>query len=123
MVVVPLAPKRPCKTPGCPGTTRQGKWCERCKGTRHAGTLDDTAARKADKRFIKSLPWRRLRLRKRAAQPVCQDCEARGRTTVAIEVDHVLPRKQRPDLALAWSNLRALCKPCHSRKTRGEMSH
>ena len=30
-------------------------------------------------------------------------------------VDHVIPRKQRPDLALVLGNLRSLCVPCDLR--------
>ena len=57
--------------------------------------------------------WRRLRLQVLAEEPLCRECAARGRTTPAIEVDHVDGD--------AWNrargNLRPLCKPCHSART------
>ena len=110
-----LAPKRPCHTPGCPGTTRDGKWCERCKGKRHRGTIDDTAARKADKLFYKSTRWRQLRERKLAYEPLCEECHQQGRIESASEVDHIVPRsaggRDHTD------NLQALCETCHARKT------
>ena len=33
----------------------------------------------------------------------------------AAVVDHIIPRRDRPDLALDPSNLRALCHDCHNR--------
>jgi predicted kinase len=47
-------------------------------------------------------------------------CKQSGRITAATLVDHILPLKQRPDLALAWDNLQPLCRTCHDKKTRGE---
>lgn len=38
-------------------------------------------------------------------------------------VDHVEPRRQRPDLAMALNNLVSLCIACHNRKSRGDGSH
>nr|WP_279327367.1 HNH endonuclease signature motif containing protein [Chelativorans petroleitrophicus] len=46
----------------------------------------------------------------------CVECGARGR----LEVDHVKPVRDRPDLAFALDNLQSLCVACHSRKTRLE---
>lgn len=52
--------------------------------------------------------------------PVCEDCEEKGRTTVATEVHHIRPVESaagRPvdmqELAFNPCNLRALCRPCH----------
>jgi hypothetical protein len=36
---------------------------------------------------------------------------------IAVEVDHVIPIEQRPDLRLVWENLQSTCKPCHDWKT------
>lgn len=56
--------------------------------------------------------WRRNRKRVLAGQPTCP-CGAPAR-----EVDHIVPL--RLGGTHARSNLIALCKPCHSRKTAGE---
>jgi 5-methylcytosine-specific restriction endonuclease McrA len=47
----------------------------------------------------------------------CRSCGARGR----LEVDHVRPVRDAPELAFELDNLQSLCGPCHSRKTRGEV--
>lgn len=73
-------------------------------------------SRRADKRFYASTRWRRLRAAFLAENPLCADCKAKGRFTTAVHVHHLLERKDRPDLAHEWSNLQALCQPCHNSK-------
>ena len=48
--------------------------------------------------------------------PICC-CGCGGKAT---EVDHIVSIKDRPDLRLVWSNLRAMTKSCHSRRTAKE---
>ena len=49
----------------------------------------------------------------------CVECgERRG-----LEVDHVLPVRDRPDLSYSLGNLQCLCGRCHARKTRLEVGH
>ena len=53
------------------------------------------------------------------AHPLCEDCRAAGRAQVAEEVHHIVPL--RDGGTHEWSNLMALCKTHHSRRTqRGE---
>jgi len=47
----------------------------------------------------------------------CVECGERRR----LEVDHIEPVRDRPDLAYVLSNLQTLCGSCHSRKTRIEI--
>jgi 5-methylcytosine-specific restriction endonuclease McrA len=47
----------------------------------------------------------------------CRSCGARGR----LEVDHVRPVREAPELAFDLGNLQCLCGSCHARKTRGEV--
>ncbi|WP_236553192.1 HNH endonuclease [Roseovarius indicus] len=47
----------------------------------------------------------------------CVQCGERRR----LEVDHIEPVRDRPDLAFRLSNLQCLCGRCHSRKTRIEV--
>ena len=50
-----------------------------------------------------------------AANGLCTMCQARGRLTLAVEVDHVHELADGgPD---SDDNLQALCKPCHVEKT------
>lgn len=57
--------------------------------------------------------WRRLRALFLKRNPFCI-CGCGGKST---EVDHILSVAERPDLRLVWSNLRAMTKACHSRRT------
>jgi 5-methylcytosine-specific restriction protein A len=61
--------------------------------------------------FYKTERWRKLSVHYRRTHPVCECCNA-----AASEItDHIQPLKARPDLALSWDNLRALCRACHNR--------
>lgn len=61
--------------------------------------------------------WRRCRDAFIAANPLCVFCLAKGELVAAREVDHIKTISTRPDLRLDWSNLRPLCKSCHSART------
>lgn len=58
--------------------------------------------------------WRKLSRVFRKRHPICS---APGCGRPSQETDHILSVKDRPDLRLVWSNLRAYCKSCHSRRT------
>ena len=45
--------------------------------------------------------------------PLCQRCEAHGRTTVADMVHHVVPLAEDPGLRLVMPNLKSVCYACH----------
>jgi 5-methylcytosine-specific restriction protein A len=62
--------------------------------------------------------WQRLRGVVLREEPVCRTC----RRALAQEVDHIVPIDQSPERRLDRSNLQALCKSCHSRKTAVEDS-
>ena len=62
--------------------------------------------------------WPALRLQAlRRDGWACVKCGARGR----LEVDHVQPVRDRPDLAFDESNLQTLCRTHHTLKTRAEL--
>ena len=61
--------------------------------------------------------WQRCRNTFIARNPLCLFCMRKGILEPAAEVDHILTIEARPDLRLDWSNLRSLCKPCHSSRT------
>lgn len=62
--------------------------------------------------------WQRIRLAFLRANPLCVHCLEAGMTTAATEVDHILRLKRGG--TNDFTNLQALCKPCHTRKTRHE---
>ena len=78
-------------------------------------------------RFYRRAAWRRLRRHFLSKHPLCADPfgyhEEDGTVVEATEVHHKVPRKESPTLELAANNLESLCKSCHSRLTRKEMSH
>lgn len=66
--------------------------------------------------------WRKLRERVLARDNhLCQACLEKGRTTPATHCDHITRKADGGTDDLA--NLRALCAPCHSRKTIAEKGH
>jgi 5-methylcytosine-specific restriction protein A len=109
---VPRKPKRPCSAPGCPELT-EGRFCEahaKAEDKRYRTYQRDP---KINRRY--NSRWRKTRNAYITAHPLCEDCLAAGRATPAAEVHHVLPLEHGG--THAFSNLRALCKPCHSRQT------
>ena len=69
-------------------------------------------------RITRTTRWKALRLKALDRDEWrCVQCnERRG-----LEVDHVLPVRDRPDLAWSIDNLQSLCGRCHARKTRLEI--
>ena len=62
-----------------------------------------------------------LRKRQLSANPLCVMCQAKGKTTVATELDHIVA------LVNGGSNdddnLQGLCAPCHVQKTRADLGY
>jgi 5-methylcytosine-specific restriction protein A len=69
---------------------------------------------------LRTARWRRVRDRKLTRDPLCEDCLLQGRRVVARQVDHVIPRRQRPDLIFEIANLRSLCTMHHGKKSAEE---
>lgn len=64
--------------------------------------------------FLESYEWRKLRMEViKHYGPVCMCCRSE---TNPIHVDHIKPRKKRPDLALDFDNLQILCNECNHGK-------
>mgnify|MGYP000223311406 CR=1 FL=1 len=61
--------------------------------------------------------WRHhFRPRELRKRPLCEDCLDVGITRPSVELDHITALKDGGAL-LDPRNVRALCTPCHSRKT------
>lgn len=73
--------------------------------------------RRHSAKVINDKRWPALRLAaKRRDGFKCVKCGAIGR----LECDHILPVRDRPDLAFELTNLQTLCIRCHSAKTKIE---
>ena len=69
-------------------------------------------------RITSTQPWKALRIRVLDRDNwQCRQCPERRR----LEIDHILPVRDRPDLAWEIDNLQCLCGRCHARKTRIEI--
>lgn len=95
--------KSPCLTPGCPERVDRGH----CAA--HGGSENP-------KRIYGSKRWKVLRARILADRPWCEECQ----TEPATQVDHVTPLSQ-GGAPFDAANLRAVCRPCHGRKSFDEM--
>jgi 5-methylcytosine-specific restriction protein A len=78
-------------------------------------TYDRTRDKAA--RSLYGARWRKARLLYLQQHPLCVQCQAQGRVTLAGVVDHI--RDHDGDQARFWSesNWQSLCKPCHDAKT------
>jgi 5-methylcytosine-specific restriction protein A len=72
--------------------------------------------RQEDKNFYSADRWRGLRASFLRRFPLCVMCKAEGISTLAVDLDHIIDRKVRPDLAYDPANLQGLCKPHHNAK-------
>lgn len=65
--------------------------------------------------------WKKFRLRYMAENPLCVDCEQRGKVRAAEHIHHVEKLVDRPELKYEADNLMALCERCHNARTaKGE---
>lgn len=87
-----------------------------------ASARDYERQHKAERSFYWSSRWREFRkwFLGQAANALCGECLKIGRTTPAVDVHHIKPRLDYPELAFEASNCEGLCHACHSRKTRAE---
>lgn len=98
---------RPCGAPACPALVESGLCPEhKLKYNRQRGS--------SWKRGY-SAGWKKIRDAVLAEEPNCRECKAAGRLVRAIQVDHIVRR--RDGGTDERSNLRPLCLQCHGRKT------
>ncbi|HYE41718.1 MAG TPA: HNH endonuclease [Ramlibacter sp.] len=73
--------------------------------------------------FLKSKAWKRLRfqaLKKYGMR--CQACGASPASGAVLNVDHILPRRLFPEMALQLDNLQVLCGTCNEGKGNWDMT-
>jgi len=112
---MPTKPLRPCKRIGCRELTRNG-YCDEHK-TEGAASTRRRGASGAYRHLYQSGSYRRGRVMFLAEHPFCATCARAERTTIATELDHIIPHKGDADLFFDTSNWQGLCKRCHDRKT------
>lgn len=113
------AAARPCRHPGCAALVRDGSgYCQAHQGDRKANRFADAQRGSASSRGY-GAAWRRLRdaVMQRDGG-LCQTCREQGRVTVAVQVDHIVPKTD--DGTDDESNLQAICADCHKSKTAKE---
>lgn len=98
--------------------TAPPRWCAPCQQAHSAGCPAkqrpvDTRANATDRGY--GSRWQKIRALKRARDPLCEMCRAKGFVRLADMVDHILP------LAAGGShgdeNLQSLCWSDHALKT------
>ena len=61
-----------------------------------------------------------------SAHPLCARCKAKGRTSLAVQLDHIVPLfKGGPDFHEPGGeeNKQGLCSPCHAEKTALDLGY
>lgn len=120
---MPSRPAKPCAWPGCGSLVQGVSHCARHKplaDQRRAEQLKKAHQQYNTRRdesdaFYKTERWRRFRARYLKLHPLCVECQAHDRVTVAVILDHIKPYKTHPHLGLDWHNVRPLCRACHNR--------
>jgi len=121
---MPVAPRKPCRSPGCKKLTvdsfcdvhaHQRQISQRVERIKYDNERGTAASRGYDSR------WSRYAKQHRIDNPLCVSCEAAGKLVMAQCVDHIVPVKDKDD-PLFWdrSNHQSLCNKCHSIKTAEE---
>ena len=77
--------------------------------------------REGRQKIYQSVEWKKLRLAKLKANPLCEVCLTKGIVKPAIDVHHInsfmnYSDNKRLQLAFDYNNLQSLCKECHSEK-------
>lgn len=114
-----MAAARPCKHPGCAGLVRDGSgYCQAHQGDRKTNRFADDRRASASERGY-GHAWKLLResvMRRDCG--LCQPCRDRGQVTLAVQVDHIVPKAEGG--TDDESNLQAICSDCHKSKTARE---
>lgn len=100
---MPTRSIKPCTWPGCGTLVTRGR-CEKHGYHDRSGPTNP--------KYL-SRYWKDLRAAHLRAHPLCVECFALGRVTLANTVDH----KDGDDTNDDPSNFQSLCGTCHSRKT------
>lgn len=109
---MPYKPLRRCTFPGCRNRVQSGR-CEE-----HKPKVKDTRESSSARGY--NYKWRKYREQYLRLHPLCVMCLEEGFYTPATVIDHIKPVENGQADPLFWieSNHQALCRNCHSYKTR-----
>ncbi len=120
--------RKVCAQAGCRVRTNK-RHCPECQNVhkQRSKNRSKITARKSSAKddpkyavFYSSQAWKRLREYKIRKSPLCQECEQNGFTRCGYDVDHVIEIKDDFSRRLDVTNLRTLCRACHTYKTHQE---
>jgi 5-methylcytosine-specific restriction protein A len=107
---------QPCLERGCPNIVKQGRCAQHStRGPNHGPDTKTDEERK----FYGSQHWRVTSQQHLRMEPLCRECQKRGRVSMATMTDHIVPIRfggSRFD----EKNLQSLCDPCHAKKRKIE---
>lgn len=106
---------RSCAVAGCPKLTL-GRLCPIHLQAAHQA---DVAHRGSANARGYTARWRRIRRQALLEEPLCRECAKQGRTTAAVDVHHITPK--RAGGSDERTNLAPLCRSCHACATLREM--
>ena len=108
---MPESPPRPCTQPGCPKVVRGRS--SRCPAHVRERRRQHDERRGSSAQRGYGRQWRKVRVAHLSRKPLCRFHAERGEVVSANEVDHIDGNSSNNE----ESNLRSLCKPCHSART------
>lgn len=110
VIDMPYQPLRRCSYPNCKNKVKSG----RCEEHKPKDTRASSSARGYDHK------WSKYRAQYLRFHPLCVMCLEKGIYTPATVIDHIKPVENGQADPLFWieSNHQALCRDCHSYKTR-----
>lgn len=115
---MPRARPSPCAEPGCPRLVRDGSRCDEHHRERQREEHYHRKAKGTKGDFYSSRRWRAVRKRYARKHPLCEPCEAAGRTVAVQVVHHVVPRSE-GGADFDFDNLASYCHDCHNAEHGG----
>ena len=110
---MPYKSQKYCAEPYCSNYAEVGVYCRKHSRDYNQRIRDPAVQKHYGRR------WEKIRDLYLSKYPLCVECEKAGRLTPATEVHHIVPVTEGG--GDDEGNLMAVCKPCHSRFTMGEV--
>lgn len=109
---MPQMPRPGCSYPGCCSTAVRGSsYCEEHRRLMNRRYEKYGRNYDAHKRYGRN--WKRIRDAYIHRHPMCEECMAEGRATLAEQVHHRIPLSEGG--TNDFSNLESVCAACHNR--------